>query len=332
MRIIRIFLIIFFLIIFYLFYSQFLGPGTSKESKRFVIRLNTTEQEIIGSLWEKGFLKNRTIFTLALTLKNWPREIEPGAYKLAESMSVFQLVDTLLSGPYQKWVVVPPSKRKEQVAVILQKSLDWPVGLAISFARLAEEGYLFPDTYLIDKDADPLEVITKFKNNFNEKFDAKLQKDLFEQNIRNDTAIKIASLIERESGGDEDKPIIAGIIWNRLLKEMKLEIDATVQYALAIQDCQLNLNKSDLWPLMANCNFWPKVTGQDLRTTKSDYNTYLYKGLTPGPICSPGLESIKAVAYPVKTDDLYYLHSPDKQIHTAKTLKEHQDNIEKYLK
>jgi len=301
----------------------FQGPGKSSERERFVVPLETPEQKIVDSLKDKGFLKSKKIFNLILTLKGWHGKIEPGAYLIAGKMNAYELAKTLLAGPYQKWVLIPPGKRKEQVGLILKKSLGWPDNMVQSFILVAEEGYLFPDTYLIDVDADPQQVVSKLRVNFNEKFDAQLQKDLLAQNIRNDTAIKIASLIERESGGDEDKPIIAGIIWNRLSKGMKLEIDATVQYAITTENLKTNPNIED---------FWSFLPGGLVRKVNSPYNTYLHKGLPPGPICSPGLSAIKTAVYPAETDALYYLHSPDKQIHTAKTFKEHQENIEKYLK
>lgn len=309
-----------------LFYLQFSGPQKGSKEERFVIGIDASEEEIIKDLKERGFIKNKDIFKIVLTFKNWHKKIQPGAYSISKSMNAYQLAKTLVAGPYQKWVVIPPGKRKEQVALILQKTLSWSYSLARSFSNIAEEGYLYPDTYLIDVDADPQQVVQKLTSNFNEKFDADLQKELLKQNIRNDTAIKIASLIERESGGSEDKPIISGIIWNRLEKGMKLEIDATVQYAIASEI----LDEVGLQDL-TDFNFWPKLGPGVVRMINSPYNTYLIKGLPPGPICSPSLESIKAVIYPAETDALYYLHSPDKKIHTAKTYKEHLKNIEEYL-
>ncbi len=294
--------------------------------ERFVIKLNTSEEQIVDDLHQKGFLRNKKIFGLILDLKKWRGKIEPGAYLISKSMNVYELAGTLVYGPFQKWVVIPPGKRKEQVAFILQKTLSWPFSLTRSFINQASEGYLYPDTYLINTDADPGQIIQKLTNIFNEKFDSKIQQDLLLQNIRNDTAIKIASLIERESGSLEDKPIIAGIILNRLNKKMKLEIDATVQYAIASEE----LNDAGLQSLN-DFDFWPKLGAGVVKTVDSSYNTYLNKGIPPGPICTPSLDSIKAVANPAQTDALYYLHSPDKQIHTAETYKEHQENIVKYL-
>jgi UPF0755 protein len=307
---------------FLILFNLFRGPGKSPEKERFVIRLDSNEEQTVADLKEKGFLKSPWLFNLVLTLKNWHGQILPGGYLLSKSMNAYELAQALVAGPYQKWVLIPPGKRKEQTAVILQKALDWSDGIAQGFILAAEEGYLFPDTYLIDVDADPQEVVAKLRANFNEKFDAQLQKDLLAQNVRSNTALKIASLIERESGGEADKAVIAGIIWNRLNKGMKLEIDATVQYAITTENLKVNPNLED---------FWSFLPGGLVRKINSPYNTYLHIGLPPGPICSPSLSAIKATVYPAKTDALYYLHSSDKQIHTAKTYKEHLENIKKYL-
>lgn len=324
------------------FYSQFASSHKEAEEERYVVKLDTSEGQTVDDLKEKGFIKNKAVFGYVLDFVCWQEKtclqvfvspqgetqsrIEAGAYMISKSMNAYRLAKTLVAGPYQKWVIIPPGKRKEQVALILQKTLGWPFGVAGIFTDLAEEGYLYPDTYLIDTDADPQQVVQKLIANFNEKFDAELQKKLLEQDVRNDTAIKIASLIERESGGSEDKPIIAGIIWNRLEKKMKLEIDATVQYAIASEKLIANSEK-----LNENFVFWEFLPSNTVRKVDSPFNTYLNKGLPPGPICSPSIESIKAVTNPAETDALYYLHSPDKQIHIAKTYKEHRENIIKYL-
>lgn len=326
-----------------LFYFQFSPPQKKTKEERFVIKLDTSEKQAIDDLKEKGFLKNKKIFELVLDFICWQKKtcpqvfvspqgkvqskIESGAYMISKNMNVYELVKKLIAGPYQKWVIIPPGKRKEQVALILQKSLNWPFSNARQFVNTAQEGYLCPDTYLIDVNYSSEQVWQKLLSNFNDHFDANIQKSLLAQNIRNDTAIKIASLIERESGGSEDKPIISGIIWKRLNKKMKLEIDATVQYAIVLE----TLDEVGLQDLN-DFNFWPPLGAGIVRTVSSPYNTYLIKALPEGPICSPSIESIRAVANPAETDALYYLHSSDKKIHTAKTFKEHQENIEKYLK
>lgn len=330
----KVFFVLFVLLILsasFWFRHQFSAPSDNKELVRFVVKQNVSEKIIIDDLFEEKFIRNKKIFTLFLNYicfrkKSCPAEenrIFAGSYKISRNMNAYKLAEAFALGPYQKWVVITSGKRKEQVALILRKTFNWQEDEILNFIKTTEEGYLYPDTYLIDIQADPKSVYQKLKNNFNEKFSTDLQRELFKQNIRYDTAVKIASLIERESGGDEDKPIIAGIIFNRLKKGMKLQIDATVQYASASKKCGV---------FDENCVWWPKVTLSMYYSIISPYNTYLKQGLPPGPICSPSIESIRAVANPAKTDALYYLHSPDKQIHTAKTSKGHQENIEKYLR
>jgi UPF0755 protein len=327
LKILFLFILFSLIIIFVYLFLNFAGPNQRKDKERFVVGLTSTESEIISDLKVKGFIKNVDLFNLFLNIGNLHNKISPGAYLISDSENIYQLVKILTSGPYQKWVIVPPGKRKEQTALIIQKALNWDNSKVVEFINKAKEGYLFPDTYLIDVSFDSGQVIAKFTNNFNEKFDTQIQKNLLAQNIKNDTAIKIASLIERESGGDSDKPIIAGILWNRLNKNMRLEIDSTIQYIQATINCGLDSDS----PQLTDCTFWPILKGGTLRLIDSPYNSYLNSGLPPTPICSPSLNSIKAVANSSDTGDLYYLHSSDKVIHTAKTYKQHLQNITDFL-
>jgi UPF0755 protein len=119
----------------------------------------------------------------------------------------------------------------------------------------------------------------------------------------------LASLIERETITDEERPIVAGILNNRLDIGMALQVDATIQYAKGS---------------------WDPILPQD-KALNSPYNTYKFPGLPPGPIANPGLTSLKAVANPEETDFFYYLHDSKGKIYYAKTLEEHNQNITKYL-
>jgi UPF0755 protein len=147
-------------------------------------------------------------------------------------------------------------------------------------------------------------------------------------------------------------PLIAGILWNRLLKDMKLEVDATVQYVrdskLAYENdpcvdpssyaraksSNLCYNPNMVQPTVAYLgmqDWWKPITPAD-KQLDSYYNTYLYKGLPPHPIGNPGVDAIKAVLHPTETECLYYLHDSNRQIHCAKTYEEHLNNINQYLK
>ncbi|KKS48017.1 MAG: Aminodeoxychorismate lyase [Candidatus Gottesmanbacteria bacterium GW2011_GWA2_42_18] len=304
------------LVLFILIYFAYLiSPASlSSEEIRFVVPLNEKQSTTLERVGQAKLVKNQAIFKLISYFLKIPAKIEPGAYKINKKMWLPQIAWILLYEPYQKWAVLPPGLRKEQVAEILSKTFKWDQSITQSFIKQAEEGYLFPDTYLFDSAGTPEDHLNRISNNFNDKFDAKLQKDLLAQDVRNDTAIKIASLIERETGSDEDKPIIAGIIWNRLNTDMKLQIDATSQYILGQPG-----------------NWWPRIKPADHKR-ESPYNTYLFQGLPPGPISNPSLASIKAVVYPAQTDCLYYIHDRNKSIHCSRNYEGHLENIEKYLK
>jgi UPF0755 protein len=163
-------------------------------------------------------------------------------------------------------------------------------------------------------DEAPEAVAKRFVDHFNEKF-APLADAYVAKNIKWTTGLKIASLIGRESGGAGDMKLISGIIWNRLNQGMPLQIDATMQYTHGKRP---------------DGTWWGPV---DLKEKQSDspYNSYVYKGLPPAPICSPTIEVIEAALNPEDTDCLFYLHDRTRQIHCAATYAVHKANIEKYL-
>jgi len=337
------------------FQYQFLAPQKTAETERIVVNLTTTEAELIPKLKEQGYIRSEWAFKFALKRKGGT--IEAGGYKISESMSAWKIAKILTSGPYMKWVVIPEGLRKEQIAEILtielgwneQERSDWVTKYtAMNWDYV--EGVYFPDTYLIPKDETGLEIAQRFINKFNEKFAPYTEKFL-RANIKWDTALKIASLVQREAAGKDDMPLIAGIIWNRLLKGTKLEIDATLQYArdseLAFDDLCNSPGNREQWQCKCgeeddSCymprgfykgleDWWKPIAVAD-KQIDSRYNTYLYEGLPPHPIANPGIAAIDAVLNSAETECLYYLHDQNRQIHCAKTYKEHQKNIEKYLK
>jgi UPF0755 protein len=247
--------------------------------------------------------------------------IEPGAYKISKSMTAWQIAGVLSKDSYMRWVVIPEGLRKEEIANLLSKNLKWSeeeknkwinTYTAMDYDHM--EGVYFPDTYLIPVDEAPLDVAKRLQTKFNEKF-APLAKEAVAQNIKWTTLLKVASIVQREANGKNDMPIVAGIIWNRLLKNMKLEMDATLQYI-----------RGDI-----GNGFWAPITTAE-KQIDSPYNTYKNIGLPPHPICNPGLSAIEAALTPAKTDCLYYLHDSLGEIHCSDTFEEHKANIEKYLK
>ncbi|MCK4355339.1 endolytic transglycosylase MltG [Candidatus Parcubacteria bacterium] len=293
----------------------FSSPQKGLEMERIVINLDTTEEELIPKLKEQGYIRSERAFKFVLKTKGWQGKIKPGAYKISKNMNALILADTLVRFPYQRWVVTPEGLRKEEIADIAKKELGWSEKTKEEFLANANEGYLFPDTYLLQvlnfEDAGE-QVAKRMENRFNEKCQA-IFKEFEEANIRNDTAIILSSIIQREAANEEEMPLIAGIIWNRLLKPMPLQVDATIQYIVGEEG-----------------NWWRPVTPEEYKI-ESPYNTYLHEGRPPAPICNPGLAAIEAVVHDQSSDYFYYLHDSEGQIHSAKTYKEHQMNIEQYL-
>lgn len=282
-----------------------------KESKIFVIQKGESIREIGNDLKSQGLIKDPIVFFLYIKLNGQDRNIQAGDYKLSPSMSLPRLIDTLNHGTLDLWITIPEGMRAGEIADILKETV--PTYDESWLAELEKnEGYLFPDTYLIPRDADVATVISIMRNNFNSKVEQAGISD--DQSL--DKIVRVASLIEREAITDEEKPLIAGIIQNRLDNGIALQVDATVQYAKGYDA------KTKKW--------WPLITVDDYKGVISPYNTYLNPGLPPAPISNPGIEAIKAAANPQDTPYVYYIHAGGK-IYPARTLQEHNANVQKYL-
>ncbi|HEY4494292.1 MAG TPA: endolytic transglycosylase MltG [Candidatus Paceibacterota bacterium] len=228
-----------------------------------------------------------------------------------------------LANPAMRIVRVNEGLRKEQVAEVVADKLGWGEAdkdkfinahLALATNTKADsEGRYFPKTYIINKDAEPEAVsgtmFTEFSNQISKVKKMKLK------TINDATALKVASIIQREAAGKQDMNLISGIIWNRIWSGMKLQVDATLQYAKGSEE--------DGW--------WQQVKSED-KKIKSPYNTYLYAGLPPSAIANPGRAAIEAAYNPSKTSCLFYIHDKNRKIHCSRTYEEHKKNIERYLK
>lgn len=288
------------------------------EPERFIISLKS-DQANVSLLKSQGFVKNSFGFGLASLLRGLG-SVEPGGYKISKSMTAWQIAGILNQEPYMKWVVIPEGLRKEEIADLLTTTLGWSekeksdwinTYTAMDFDHT--EGVYFPDTYLIPIDEEPLDVAKRLRTKFEEKF-APFAAEAVKENIKWTTLLKIASIVQREANGHEDMPLVAGILWNRLLKDMRLEVDATLQYARG--------DKGDGW--------WASITTAE-KQIDSPYNTYKNTGLPPHPISNPGLSAIEAALHPASTTCLYYLHDNSGEIHCSDTYNEHLENIEEYL-
>jgi UPF0755 protein len=225
-----------------------------------------------------------------------------------------------LANPSVSIVKVAPGLRKEEVADVVGDKLGWDDAqksqfinspLAIANTDSNGEGYFFPKSYLVLKSDSPQAVGQMMFSEFNKQV-SKISKPKTTRIVNEDTAVKIASIIQRESGGKSDMRLISGIIWNRLFAGMKLQMDDTLQYAKGNPD-----------------DWWPAVTPAD-KSIDSPYNTYLYPALPPSPIDSPGIDAIAAAYNPQTKSCLYYLHDKQGRIHCSATYAGQLENIAKY--
>jgi len=249
------------------------------------------------------------------------KNIQAGDFRLSPAMPSRQIAQELTHGVLDVWITLPEGLRIEEQATKIEKELKFAANDVYSFdknefIKLAEEGYMFPDTYLIPKDATAKQVVQKLRATFDQKVDVSILEDR-KNNLSPEEIVILASLLEKEAKTDEEKPTIAGILVNRLKAGTALQVDATVQYAKGYD--------------FAAKTWWPQVTVDDYKSVKSPYNTYLNPDLPPGPISSPGQQAISAAANPADTQYMFYLHDPSGKIHYATTAQEHNKNIQEFL-
>jgi UPF0755 protein len=303
-------------------------PVSADETKiRFVIPKGYGASQIAAKLEENNLIKDALAFKVYVQLTGHAGKIQAGEYDLSSNLNLVNLINTLLKGPSEIWVTIPEGLRKEEIAlkfvVGLEKGSDEKGPFIAEFleASKQKEGFLFPDTYLLPKDATGEKVVSILEATFNKKI-SDFEEDINASRHSLNQIITMASLVEREAKTDEERPIIAGILYKRYEAGWPLQVDASLQYAVASSRCQVEIAQCDNW--------WPILTKEDLEIT-SAYNTYKYPGLPTGPISNPGLASIKAAVYPQESDFWFYLHDSKGQIHYAKSLEEHNLNIGKYL-
>jgi UPF0755 protein len=294
-----------------------LQPTTSGPAKLVRYEAKQPLSTILHDLEEKGVIRSAGAIGFYARIKKKETIVEAGTYSLAPGMTADEILKALRT-PVTVKVTIPEYLWVAEAAKVMEskdvctaddyvseakKPKDFAKAVTFPLPIGSLEGYLFPDTYKMQ----PLVGAKAAMTQQLEAFEKRVWKGLHEPPNLN-RAVIIASMVEREAKLDDDRPVIAGIIENRLAKGMPLEIDATVLYAQ---------------------QKWHEPTRADLHNTISPYNTYLNKGLPPGPICSPGLKSIKAALNPAKTDYLYYVAMPDGKTLYAKTLPEHDANVAK---
>lgn len=284
-----------------------------KTPKIFVVKKGEGVREIANNLKSAGLIKDPVVFFLLTKQQGLDKLIQAGDFRLNPSMPTIDIAKNLTHGMLDIWVTIPEGQRAEEVADTLKSKIpsysqSWRVTLD------ENEGYLFPDTYLIPRDASVNQVLKLLKDNFNNKFLS--VKNTKTTNLSDQQTVILASLVEREAKFASDRPLVASVIVNRLNLGMALQIDATVQYALGYQA------ETKTW--------WKKsLTLEDLKIN-SPYNTYKNTGLPLAAISNPGLSAIEAALAPSDTNYLYYISDKQGHLHFAADLEGHNANIKKY--
>jgi len=290
-----------FVAIFFAF-VQFSKPVSNDSAlKEFLITKGSSASQIANDLEEEKIIRSSLAFKFYIQFTGKQSKILAGEFRLSPSMSLSEIVDTLQKGPVEIWVTIPEGLRHEEIAEKFASNLGKDESFQDELERIMapHEGYLFPETYLFSKEITTEKILNKLLATYNLKTADEPTND----------EIIMASIIERETKSDAEKPIVAGILYKRIENGWPLQVDASIQYA-----------KGNWKPIL--------VSDKELNSL---YNTYKYQGLPPGPICNPGISSINAAQNPKESEYWYYLHEDNGTIHYASSLEEHNVNIRKYL-
>ncbi len=304
-----------------------LVPPYRKSKVELRVSKGTSLSVVSRDLKNARIIPSSKIFTLYMRIVGADKSIKPGLYQFDPLLPPVEVAKKLIHGDIvSEKIVIPEGRTAKQIALLLEEhgivSSDTFIkhvndaGLAASLGIPASscEGYLYPDTYFLEKNSSPDDIIRLMVNNFREtikkitnahpKVEELSPQALYQKVI-------LASIVEREYRLPEDAPIIASVFYNRLAKQMPLQSCATVVYVLTD-----HLGRPH-----------PSVVYYNDLKIKDVYNTYIHKGLPPGPISNPGEESLRAALYPAATNYLYFRldDSGSSKHRFSRTLEEHND-------
>lgn len=290
----------------------FLPPSGFPSGKVITIEEDIPLSVAAMQLEEQRVIASAVAFTAFMRLTGRDDDMQAGPYIFKDPIGLISVAHRLANGisgaPVVRIRIEEGKTAREIGELLIEKIPDFDHATFDPKAR-ALEGYLFPDTYLILPDETPDEILERFYGTFERKT-AEIEEEIlaFDRPLRD--VLTMASLLEREARTLSEKRQIAGILWNRIEIGMPLQVDAVFGY---IKDTQ---------------TYSPSFSDLEI---DSPYNTYLYKGLPPGPIANPGLDSILAAVTPVETKNLYYLTGRDGVMRYARTFEEHKANRARYL-
>lgn len=303
-----------------------LNPSGVERS--FRIEQGESVSSVAFRLQDDGFISNADALRDYLIYKGMDVSIQAGDYALNPALSIVDIANELQDAtPEDVTFVVLPGWRMEEIAASLPSSglvitpeqflalaVSHPRGYDFFISSASSEGFLYPDTYILPRDTTPEQFLDALVRNFSLHLTSELREGFAHQGLTIYQAVTLASLVQREAVQSEEQPTIASVFLNRLNTGIKLDSDPTVQYALGYNAVQ------QTW--------WTNpLSAADLQFD-SPYNTYLYPNLPPGPIASPSLSALMAVAFPAQTPYYYFrARCDDSGLHNfAETFDEHIAN------
>ena len=279
--------------------------------------------EIANALQRAGVVRSGLLLRYYLRLSGVASHVNAAVYDFQAHENLADVAAVFAGGgrPSVTWVTVPEGFTARQIAHRLDAQglgnaadfLDvvWHQSLLLdNTLTRGLEGYLYPDTYQFRHAATPEAIATLMTEQFRKKLPQDWQSSAHRLGYTLPQIITVASIIEREARDDAERPIMAGVYYNRLRRGMPLEVDATIEYALPKHKSVLHY--------------------RDL-AIDSPYNTYTHTGLPPTPISNPGARSISAALHPAKTDYLYYVYEGNGRHHFSRTLEEQKAAEQRYL-
>lgn len=342
-RIISIFIILCILIGAWFVYSEIYTASAQDADKvTFEIRKNETVAALADRLEKEHVVRNAWLFKKYIVVKEVDRQIREGMFSVEKPITLSRVVSALANpSVIERTITIIPGWDLRDIAVYFVKegiasttedvyavtgkpAVDYRnssdtvanVGeFKVSNDKLgfvSYEGYLAPETYRIFKNASVLDIVKKLIAHRDTQFTDEMYRDIGKGGRTVYDIVTMASVLEREVQSKEDKAKAADIFWRRFEKNWALQADSTVHYAVG--------KKKEIF------------TTKEDRSSNSPWNTYKYPGLQLGPISNPSIESINAAIYPEKNDYWYFLTTSNGEVKYGKTLEEHNENVQKYLR
>jgi UPF0755 protein len=299
--------------------------GYTEAELFFTVERGSGGASIAKALEELGVIRDRRLFILALRYLDRSGSLQAGEYRFAEPHSTFDVIERLTSGDIFTFAVTVPEGLTllETAEHLTRQGLGETASFLASFEDVGAiadldplatslEGYLYPTTYHFTRRVEPREIARTMVAQFKQTFDESRRARARELDLTPRQVVTLASVVEKETGDPDERPLIGSVFWNRIERGMPLQSDPTVIYALKLEGrFDGNLRRADL-------------------ELDSPYNTYRYPGIPPGPIASPGEAAIDAVLEPQPTSYLYFVSRNDGTHHFSSTYSEHLAAVRKF--